>query len=186
MGNARESIKKDGVIMNRNFLKQQVEDCAGNVLYTYSAHWNMVNRYKKFNSTIKIASIILTAFSTGGILTSILSNVTTLSWLSALTSALALALNLSTLNFDLPNMIKDHTDAANELWDVRESYKSLLVDFDNLDIDTIKSQRDILQSRVSDINKSYKGTDTKSFEKAKKEINKYTFSDNESNSILHL
>lgn len=172
--------------MNRGLLKQQIEDCAGNVQYTYSAHWIMVNRYRKIYSGIKIASIILTAISTGGILASILTNIPSLSWLSALTSALALALNLYTLNFDLPNLIKVHTDAANELWNVRESYKSLLVDFENMEIDTIRSRRDELHSKVSDINKKYMGTDTKSFERAKKEINKYTFSDNESKSLLHL
>lgn len=70
--------------------------------------------------------------------------------------------------------------AVNELWDVREAYKSLLVDFDALTDEEIRSKRDTLIAEISRINKAYPGTDEKSFAKVQKEIRKYTFEDGES------
>ena len=69
------------------------------------------------------------------------------------------------LNFNVSDDIKKHTDAANELWDVREAYKSLLVDFDALTDEEIRSKRDTLIAEISRINKAYPGTDEKSFAK---------------------
>lgn len=115
-------------------LRQQLNDSAGSIFYTYSANWNIVNRLKKRYTIIKVIQIILTALSTGGFLASIIARIPLLNWIGCITSAIALALNLYMLNFNLPDNIKNHTDAANELWDVREAYKSLLVDFDDLEL----------------------------------------------------
>ena len=51
-------------------LKEQITDAAGNVQYTFIAHWNIVNRLKNQYKGIKIVQIVLTALSTGGFLTS--------------------------------------------------------------------------------------------------------------------
>ena len=47
----------------RKKLMSQISDSAGNVLYTYSAHWAIVNRLKSRLTGIKITQIVLTAFS---------------------------------------------------------------------------------------------------------------------------
>ena len=170
--------------MDREKLRNQITDAAGNVLYTYSAHWIIVNRLKKRYSCIKITQIFLTALSTGGFLSSLISGISWLSWIGGLTSAIALGLNLYMLNFNVADDIKKHTDAANELWDVREAYKSLLVDFDTLLDDEIKTKRDALINAVSKVNKAYPGTDEKSFSQAQKEIGKYTFDEGEAEKLL--
>lgn len=90
------------------------------------------------------------------------------------------------LNFNLPDNIKSHTDAANELWDVRETYKSLMIDLDDLELDEIRIKRDALIERVSQINKKYPGTDDKSFKQAQADIAKYQFEDGEVARILHV
>ena len=113
-------------------LMRQISDAAGNVLYTYGAHWVIVNRLRTRQTVIKITQICLTALSTGGFLASVIAGVPELSWVGGFTSAIALGLNLYSLNFNLPTDIKSHTDAANDLWDVREAYKSLLCDFEEL------------------------------------------------------
>lgn len=171
--------------MDREKLRNQIADSAGNVIYTYSAHWNIVNRLRKLYKCIKVLQIILTALSTGGFLTSILSGIAWLSWLGGLTSALSLGLNLYMLNFNVADDIKRHTDAANELWDVRESYKALLTDFDALSDDELRVKRDEFTQEVSRINKAYPGTDEKAFKKAQREIGKYTFKDGEAAELLN-
>lgn len=90
------------------------------------------------------------------------------------------------LNFNLPDNIKQHTDAANALWEVRERYKSLIVDFDSIEIDAVRERRDKLIQTVSDINKRYPGTDEKSFIKTQKDIEKYEFDDGEAAKVLNI
>ena len=167
-------------------LRQQITDSAGNIPYTFSAHWIIVHRLKKRYTVIKIIQICLTAVSTGGFLASIIAGIPWLSWVGGLTSAVALGLNLYMLNFNLPDNIKSHTDAANELWDVREAYKSLLIDLDDLELDQIRENRDALTERVSQINKKYPGTDGKSFKQAQADIGKYQFEDGEAARLLHM
>ena len=109
-----------------------------------------------------------------------------LSWVGGLTSATALALNLYSLNFNLPSDIKSHTNAANELWDVREAYKALICDFEFLSYDEIRTRRDMITQLVSRINKMYPGTDNKAFAKAQKNIQKYIFEEGESARVLNV
>lgn len=54
-------------------LKNQIMEAAGNVQYTFIAHWNIVNRLKEQYWIIKIAQIVLTALAAGGFLTSLIS-----------------------------------------------------------------------------------------------------------------
>jgi hypothetical protein len=103
-----------------------------------------------------------------------------------LTSAIALGINLYMLNFNLPDNIKQHIDAANALWEVRERYKSLIVDFDDIDILEARNRRDKLIQIVSEINKKYPGTDEKSFKRAQADIGKYEFNDGGEEVVLNI
>lgn len=167
-------------------LKDQIIDSAANVQYTYSAHWIIVNGLKKKLKAFKIAQIIMTSISTGGFLATVISGIPQLSWIGGLPSAVALGINLYMLSFNLPECIKEHTDAANELWEVKEIYKSLIVDFDDIDNDEIINRRDSLISMVSKINKKYPGTDEKSFKRAQGDIGKYKFSDGEAAKVINM
>ena len=170
----------------RERLFRQISDAAGNVLYTYETHWNIVNRLKTRQTAIKIMQICLTALSTGGFLTSVIAGIPWLCWVGGLTSATSLGLNLYSLNFNLPTIIKNHTDAANELWDVREAYKSILIDYDEMTNEEIRTKRDKLTQAVSQINKKYPGTDDKAFATAKKKIQHHTFDEGESIKLLNV
>jgi len=167
-------------------LRNQITDSSGNVQYTYIAHWVIVDRLQKRYKGLKIAQIVLTAASTGGFLSSLLSGISALSWIGGATSAIALGLNLYSLNFNLSDEIKSHKDAANELWDVREAYRSLLTDFDTLEIKDIQKRRDDLIGRVSDINKKYPGTDDKAFKKAQEKLKDYKFKDGEAVDLMYV
>ncbi len=167
-------------------LRKQIIDAAGNVQFTYVAHWEIVNRLKKRYRIIKIIQIVLTAIAATGFLVSITAGISWLNWIGGLTSAVSLGLNLYMLNFNLPNEIKQHKDAANDLWDVREAYNSLLTDFDSLQDAEIRDRRDKITQEVSRINKSYPGTDGKSFAEAKKDMPKYKFENGEVEQILNI
>lgn len=170
--------------MGNERLKKQLTEAAGNVIYTYVAHWNIVNRLKIRFKIIKITQIVLTAISTGGFLTSIIAGIPCLSWLGGFSSALALFLNLYMLNFNITDDIKRHEEAANELWNIREGYRSLIVDFDDLSQEIIREKRDKLIAETSRVNKEYPGTDERSFTKAKKTIGNYSFDEGEAEKLL--
>lgn len=164
---------------NKKVLKKQITELAANVQYTYMAHWVIVNRLNTQYLIIKIIQIVLTALSTGGFMASIMTSIPQFSWVGGLTSAMALGINLYMLNFRISDIIKQHTDAANELWEVKEKYKSLLVDFECIGINDIRKNRDVLIMDVSRINKAYPGTTAKSFKQSQKNLAKYQFDDGE-------
>ena len=98
-------------------------------------------------------------------------------------------MNLYSLHSNLPDRIKQHTDAANDLWIIRESYISLITDFYTLSSEDIRKQRDILTEKVGNINKNYPGTDKESYEEAKKalkEQDEQTFNEGEAEKILNI
>ena len=167
-------------------LMRQISDAAGNVLYTYDAHWVIVNRLRTQQAVLKITQICLTALSTRGFLASLIAGIPELSWVGGFTSAIALGLNLYSLNFNLPTEIKSHTDAANDLWDVREDYKSLLCDFEELSNEEIRIKRNYITQKVSQINKKYPGTDNNALTKAQENIKNYMFDEGESAMALNI
>ena len=171
---------------NNDEVKKQIIEAAGNIQYTYMAHWIIVNRLKKQYWSIKVVQIVLTALSAGGFLASLVSGVLQLSWIGGLTSVVALGINLYILNFNLPDNIKKHTDAANELWEVRAKYKSLIVDFDDIEISEARMRRDDLIKVVSDINKKFPGTDAKSFREAQNKRGNYMFKAGEAAEVINM
>lgn len=165
-------------------IEKQIKDSGANVQYTYIAHWIIVNRLKCRYQCIKIVQIILTALSTGGILTSIFAGIDWWSGIGVVASAISLALNLYMLNFNLPSVIAQHEKAAKELWSIREHYKSLSVDFNDLSLNEIREKRDNLIKETDFVYKKYPGTDRKSFNQAKKNIRYYLFEQGEADTIL--
>ena len=168
-------------------LRSQIKDAYGRVLYTYTAHHKFAARLIKQKNAIKVAQIVLTAISTVGFLATIITNQVLLSWLGGITAALSLGLNLYTKDFNLQDDIQKHKNAADELWDVRESYVSLLTDFEILDKEEIRRQRDKLQGAVSKVNRQYPGTDDKSYAEAQnalKNEEEQTFNEGEVDELL--
>ncbi len=172
----------------RNKLQQQIIEGHGKVMYTYTCHWKIVDRLKRRFTTIKVIQIILTAISTVGFLAAFFAKNPSLSWIGGVPAAISLGLNLYMLNFNLPDLIEKHTAAANELWDVREGYSSLITDFDQLSDVEIRAERKRLTNAVSRINKAYPGTDKNSYRDAKKalkEEEEQSFSEGEAEALLH-
>ena len=154
-------------------IRSRIEKAAENVKFTYVAHWVIVSRLKRKNTVIKVTQIILVAITTCGIVASLAAGIPWLSWLGAATSALALSLNLYNLNFNLPEQISKHMQAANELWEIREKYTSLLTDFDLITKEEQRNRRDELTESVSKVNKSYPGTEDAKYDEVIRNIEKY-------------
>ena len=122
---------------NQELLLNQIVDLHGKVVYTYTTHHKIQNRLESINRGVKIIQIILTAISTVGFLATVITNQYLLAWIGGITSALSLGLNLYMKDSNLDDRIKKHKDAADELWDVREAYSSLITDFYDMSLSEI-------------------------------------------------
>ena len=149
--------------MHRDGLRSQIKEAYGRVVYTYTAHWKMVDALVIKNKRIKYAQIALSAISTGGFIGSIITNEAMLTCVGGIFSTILLGINLYFKDFNLSTEIAKHSTTANSLWPVRESYISLLTDFPNLTIEQICAQRDELQAQVAEIYKSAPKTDARSY-----------------------
>lgn len=171
----------------REKLRNQIKGAYGKVVYTYTAHHKFADRLEKENKIIKNVQIVLTALSSCGFFASIITNQMALNWVAGIAAVMSLGLNLYAKEYKIQNDVNRHREAANELWDVREGYISLLVDFEMLENSEIQTRRDSLSNRVSEINKNFPATDAKSYKAAQKALQdeeEQTFSEDEVNSIL--
>lgn len=171
----------------RENLKNQIKEACGKVIYTYTAHHKLADRLEREDKRLKSWQIILTAASFGGFLAYVVAHDDRFIWLAAAASFISLALNLYTKEYRKQNEIIQHRNAANELWEIRESYVSLITDFAVLEDSEIRQKRDELCQKVSDINKKYPATDKQSYieaQKALKENEEQTFNDGEVDALL--
>jgi hypothetical protein len=104
-------------------------------------------------------------------------------------STILFGLNTYMKDYDLGEISQKHTNAANELWDIRETYLSLLTDIkaSQLSINQIISQRDELQKRLFNIYSGSPRTNFKAYKEASKALNineELTFSDKEIDAFL--
>ena len=173
----------------REELRRKLIESAAKVVYTYTSHWKIVNRLEKRNWNIKIAQIVFTGIASCGLLSTIFNDCSCLPVIGGFFAFLSLSINLYSLHSNLPDKIKQHTNAANELWIIRESYISLITDFCILSSEEIRTERDELTERVSQVNKNYPGTDAESYEEARKALQQQeeqTFNEGEAEKILNL
>lgn len=136
---------------------------------------------------MKWAQFILSAFSTGGFIGTLLSSQQVLIWVGGLCSAALLVLTAYYKDIDYSTQQKKHLDTSNKLWLVREKYISLLTDFISLDDEKIVQSRDCLQKETSKIYAEAPITSAKSYSIAKnliKEKEAQFFSQEELNKML--
>ncbi len=153
-------------------LLKQLIDLHGRTIYTSTAHHEIQNRKERWFNIITIIQIVLTAISTGGFLATIITNQYLLAWIGGAASAITLGLNLYMKDNNIEEAMLNHKAAADELWDVREKFASLIADIDDLSIEEIRNNRDQIVAKWGEINKKYYGTDKKGYEKAKEDLQK--------------
>ena len=175
--------------IDNGFLEAQIRECYGRVVWTHKVQEKCSDILTKRNARLKLSQIILSAITTTGIFITVFGDHNWVGIVSALISALLLILNTYTKKYDLGEIAQKHANCAVTLWDIRETYLSLLFDIRSgtVDTDAIRCQRDKLQSELFNI---YKGS-PRSFGKAYKEASKslkemeeMTFSDEEIDSYL--
>lgn len=171
----------------RDDLKTQIRDAYGKLVYSYTCHWEHMNRVEKNYSCLRNMEVISTAITATGVISALVTSARCLMIISAIFSALSLVVTLllKSNNYD-EQMIK-HRKTADDLWLIREEYISLLTDFNRLSDEEIAEKRDGLMRRSSVVYSSELPTDSKDYENAQRKLKNEEyqyFSDDEINKML--
>jgi hypothetical protein len=175
----------------RNPLEAQLRECFGRIAYAHKTHEKCADQLTATLSRVKLLQITLSAITTGGIVTVIfggkdISQVAAV--VAAVVSTALLALNAYTKESDPGQKAEKHKEVASKLWDIRESYLSLLTDLRSgcAEVDA-RGRRDSLQNRLARIYETAPRTDSKAYAKAQEGLQRneeLTFSDEELDQLL--
>ncbi len=174
---------------NKQILEAQLRELYGRVSWTHKTQEKCADILKTRNDNLKLIQIVLSAFTTTGILIAVFGESLWIGIISAIISAILFVINTYNRKYDLGEMSKKHSDSASDIWYIRERYLSLLTDIKSTDtiIDDIRSEGDIL---LTELHKIYKGSPRiiyrayKAATQALKLNEELTFSDEEIDILL--
>ena len=175
-----------------NALQAQIRECFGRVVYSTKTHEKCADQCMKKLGYVKFLQIALAALTTGGLITAVFGtkDVSQISIIiSTIFSTILLALNTYTKDSDPGQQSEKHKKTASELWNIRESYLSVLADLHdgNIDIEAARKKRDELQASLATIYATAPRTSSKAYSHASKglkEKEELTFSDTEIDAFL--
>lgn len=113
------------------YLLAQVREAFGRVVYSHKTQEKQADLYFRRHRRQQVLFLVLTAVSSGTFLASILGVLVDPQLASLVTSFIALLVTVSTLGaktFKYADESDSHRKVASRLWDVRESYLSLITD----------------------------------------------------------
>ncbi len=170
-------------------IEAQIRECFGRVVYSHKTQEKCADIVLKIHKRLKLTLIIISAVVTTSLLIKLFGDNEWALMVGVILSTLLFGLNTYMKDFDLGEIAQKHTNAANELWDIRETYFSLLTDIkaNQLSINQISNQRDELQKRLSSVYSGSPRTNYKAYKEASKALKvneELTFSDKEIDAFL--
>ena len=173
----------------RDAFEAQVRESYGRVAYSHKTHLKMADKLASRQALYKVAQIILSALTTSGAITTLVSLKQVAAGFTAVvaTSQLALSSYLKDVN---PGAIAAlHLDAASELWSIREDFLALIADAEDrtIELAALKERRQTVQDRLAKIYKGAPQTDGDAYSKAQIALQKkeeLTFSEEEIDHLL--
>ncbi|HAU29788.1 MAG TPA: hypothetical protein DCW68_06760 [Rhodospirillaceae bacterium] len=171
-------------------LESQIRECFGRVSYSTKTHEKCADLCMKHLKWIKWGQIVLSAIVTGSLLTALFGDgAYVATGISAIVSTILLIFNTYMKETDLGQMVERHKETASKLWDIRETYLSILADLRDAapDIIAAREKRDELQARLVSIYTAAPRTNADAYEMARDGLQNHeelTFSDAEIDKIL--
>lgn len=174
---------------SKQLLEAQLRECYGRVVWSHKTQEKCADIIFKRNNYLKWLQIFFSTLITTGLVVSVFGDVLWVNIVSSLISAVLLLLNTYLKNNDLGAISQKHSGAANELWNIRECYLSLITDLKmgDVDVKTIRDRRDKLQGKLVGIYKGSPRSISKAYKEATKALKKneeMTFSDEEIDCFL--
>ena len=173
----------------RNTLYSQIRDLFGRAAYSHKTQEKMADRCTQYQRHIKVGQVWLSGITASGVISSLFVDALWLPYFTAIISLLTLLLTGYAKDIDPGAAAQQHRQTAANIWNVRESYLSLLADVEDPSISTeaLRSRRDKLQEQLHVIYKSAPSTDSRAYATAKKALKgkeELTFSSSELDELL--
>ncbi|ELI9681037.1 TPA: SLATT domain-containing protein [Vibrio vulnificus] len=171
-------------------LLDQIRECYGRVVWTHKTHEKCADILNARNNRIKFWQIVFSAVTTTGIFAAVFGEIPEVGYVSAVISLVLTILNAYVKKYDLGGLSQKHADAASSLWNIRESYLSLITDMNSgaISDDDARTKRDALQTTLHKLYKGSPNTNVgKAYQmtsKALKNNEELTFSDEEIDMFL--
>jgi conflict system pore-forming effector with SLATT domain len=189
--NGEKSLEASTPVEDERYvLESQVRELYGRCAYTHKTHEKMAERASSRLRLIKWGQIILSTLTTGGAVGVIFDRSSVIyPYATALLSISLLILNSYVKDLDPGKMAQLHREVASDIWNVRESYLSLLTDIRDLAFAaaTLRERRDELQDELHTIYRSAPHTDGKAYGQAQDSLQNredLTFTDGELDAFL--
>lgn len=171
-------------------LESQIRECYGRAAYTHGTHINTARDLLRRQSAAKWANIIISALITGGAIKTVATPEAT--WAPVATMLLSIAsliLNAYLKDLDPGGLAQRHRDAAQDVWNIREAYLSLITDIiaQTSAIETFLRRRDELLSQLHKIYRGAPTTSNRAYAKTQVDLQQkeaLTFSEQELDNIL--
>jgi hypothetical protein len=171
----------DGILL------AQIRETYGKVVYSHKIHEKQSDLCFRRHRLQRGWLVALTAVSSGTLLASVAGLFIEQQHAALVTSFIALlvtALNLGTKTFKYGEESQRHREAAARLWDVRESYLSLITDMMShaVTVEDARGRRDELQELAREIYSDAPRTTSRAYELARdglKDNEELTFSEQE-------
>jgi len=158
-------------------------------VYSHKTHEKDAEIANSQATITKWVNIVLTALTSGTLISTIVINEIVLAYISAALATLTLAFTIFQLSFNPEEKAEKHRQLAKELWYVREKYVNLMADIINGKIsdDTVATRRNELIEELKLIYKFAPTTSPKAYKQAQQALKineELTFSDDEIDQFL--
>lgn len=157
----------------RYHLESQIRECYGRCAYTHKTHEKMAERLAASQNRWKQGNIILSALITGGAVGTIFGAETPFfGYATTFLAILSLIVNAYLKDLDPGALAQKHRESASDIWNVRDSYQSLITDSldPQIPIQDLRDRRDALQAALHKIYLAAPFTDDKAYAKAQKAL----------------
>lgn len=172
-----------------NLIDSQIRDCFTRVVWTQKTHEKCADILLERLNLVRNIQIGLSVLITSGVLYTVFGKNNFIAIITAVLSVILFGLNIFVRNKNYGVVAEKHTQAAKELWNVRESYLSLITDMaaEKISLKKALESRDSLQDKLHTIYKGSPRTFSKGYDQASdslKNNEELTVHDSETNAFL--
>ena len=175
---------EEGDLNAQNIVESQIRELYGRTAYSHKAHEKSADIYTSKLKTIKLLQIILSAITTGSLVAALFGEGKLATLIATIFATLLLGLNAYTKDYNLGEISQKHVETASRLWNIRESYLSILTDLASKQVSLaqIRERRDELQTQLQAIYQNAPRTLSKAYKQSQQALKvneELTFSDEE-------
>ena len=174
---------------SKQILEGQLRELYGRAVYSHKTHEKCADILLRNLSILKWCQVILSAISASGFVSTFFGADAVGPIIGTTFSAILLAINLYTKDYDLGELASKHRQAANNIWLIREKYLSLITDLAiaKKPLEVLQQERDALAEDLHAIYSAVPSTNSRAYAEAQEALKRneeMTFSDEEIDAFL--